>query len=260
MDELEPVYQASADRRDHLLAHRLAAAAGDMLRTLRAEAGSADSAGLGGEGDRRSDDFLHSELAAQRPGDAVLSEESLDDLSRLRASRVWIIDPLDGTREFAEPGRTDWAVHVALWADGALAAGAVALPAQGRVLSTLQPGDLGADPQRRVILVSRSRPPALVGRIAEEWRARVLPMGSAGAKTVAVLSGIGSAYLHAGGQFEWDSAAPVAVALAHGLRVRRLDGSPPRYNNPDPALPDLVVCRPSGSDELWAILDDAGAD
>ncbi|MFI8996719.1 3'(2'),5'-bisphosphate nucleotidase CysQ [Streptomyces sp. NPDC053542] len=245
-------YIPTRDRADHELAHRLAEAAGALLLALRAKPGRAE---LSAEGDRRSNEFLLAALAAKRPGDAVLSEESADDPSRLSARRVWIIDPLDGSREFGEEGRTDWAVHVALWIDGALAAGAVALPAAGQVFSTWQAHQLGEDPEQLTLLVSRSRPPALVGDLAERLTARLQPMGSAGAKAMAVLRGAGSAYVHAGGQYEWDSAAPVAVALAHGLRVRRLDGSAPRYNQPDPSLPDLVISRPSAAPELWGALD-----
>lgn len=246
------LYQASPDAHDHRLAHQLAEAAGLLLLELRS---GYDPACLTVEGDRRSNEFLQDRLATERPTDLVLSEESADDPARLRADRVWIIDPLDGSREFAEPGRTDWAVHVALWANGVLAAGAVAVPSTGTVLSTWHPPERCPDPHPRVVLVSRSRPPTLVHALVERWPARLQPMGSAGAKTAAVLTGIGTSYIHAGGQFEWDSAAPVAVAVAAGLRVRRLDGSAPRYNQSDPSLPDLVICRPSASDELWAALD-----
>lgn len=196
------VYQASPDAPDHRLAHELAEAAGLLLLQLRSDY---SSVGLAVEGDRRSNEFLQGRLATVRPTDLVLSEESADDLARLRADRVWIVDPLDGSREFAEPGRTDWAVHVALWANGALAAGAVAVPSTGTVLSTWHPPEHCPDPDPRVLLVSRSRPPTLVGALVERWPARLLPMGSAGAKTVAVLTGFGTSYIHAGGQFEWDS-------------------------------------------------------
>jgi 3'(2'), 5'-bisphosphate nucleotidase len=184
-------------------------------------------------------------LAEYRPGDAVLSEEAADSSARLSADRVWIIDPLDGTREFSEPPRSDWAVHVALWERGELAAGAVALPAEGLTFGTdrppvVPPPDRG--PLR--LAVSRSRPPGFVTGVADSLGARLVPMGSAGVKCASVWRGQADAYVHGGGQYEWDSAAPVAVARAAGLHASRIDGSPLEYNRPDPLLPDLVVCRP----------------
>ncbi|MGW0073596.1 inositol monophosphatase family protein, partial [Streptosporangium sandarakinum] len=189
-------------------------------------------------------------LARSRPGDAVLSEEATReerlDPRRLAAERVWIVDPLDGTREFAEEGRADWAVHVALWERGALTAGAVALPAQGRTLSTLEPPvrPASAAGGRPRIAVSRTRPPEFVRALAERVGADLVPIGSAGAKISAVLTGEVEAYVHAGGQYEWDSAAPVAVALAAGAHASRIDGSPLRYNQGDPSLPDILVSLP----------------
>ena len=239
---------------DDQLAAVLAQEAGRRLLALRAVGGDAQS--LRDAGDRSSHEFLTGELARFRPGDAVLSEEGADDLARLSASRVWIIDPLDGTREYGEPGRTDWAVHVALWADGDLAAGAVALPAQGTVLSTANPpvrpptgpaagafdpasGGTGT-PLR--LLVSRSRPPEFVTDLAKSLDAMLVPMGSAGAKAAAVIDGEADAYLHSGGQYEWDSAAPVAVARAAGLHASRIDGSDLRYNQANPSVPDILIC------------------
>jgi 3'(2'), 5'-bisphosphate nucleotidase len=166
----------------------------------------------------------------------VLSEEAPDDLGRLTADRVWIIDPLDGSREYAEPGRSDWAVHVALWERGDLTAGAVALPA-------FEPGP-PRPPGRARIVVSRTRPPDIAAQVADSINAVLVPMGSAGAKAMAVVRGEADAYLHAGGMHEWDSAAPVFVARAAGLHASRLDGRPLRYNQPDPWLPDLLICRP----------------
>jgi 3'(2'), 5'-bisphosphate nucleotidase len=194
-------------------------------------------------------------LGRERPRDAVLSEEGRDDHARIEATRVWIIDPLDGTREYGERARTDWAVHVALWSDGDLAAGAVALPALDIVLATPSVSALPArDPQRRVrVVVSRSRAPKLALDVAAAIGADVVELGSAGAKTAAVVRGEADAYLHAGGQYEWDSAAPVAVARAAGLHASRLDGSPLAYNQRDVYLPDLLVCRR----ELAATLLDA---
>jgi 3'(2'), 5'-bisphosphate nucleotidase len=230
---------------DHDDAARYAADAGRRLLDLRADHASA-KAELGDAGDALANRSLLELLRRDHPGDRVLSEESADDPRRLEADRVWIIDPLDGTREFTEAGRTDWAVHVALWARGrGLDAGAVALPAQGCVLSTAAPPTVPPpDGGRRRVVVSRTRPPEAAGRIAAALDAELVTMGSAGAKAMAVVQGAVDAYVHAGGQHEWDSAAPVAVAAAAGLHVSRLDGSPLAYNQPDPWLPDLLVCRP----------------
>ncbi|PRY01833.1 3'(2'),5'-bisphosphate nucleotidase CysQ [Allonocardiopsis opalescens] len=230
---------------DDRVAGELAERAGELLLALRAELGHGDAAALRDAGDRRSHLFITGELARLRPGDAVLSEEGTDDPARLRAERVWIVDPLDGTREYGEEGREDWAVHVALWERGALSAGAVALPAQGVTLTAGAPpppsGPAGA-PVR--IAVSRSRPPALVDAVCRELGAVAVPIGSAGAKIAAVVRGSVDAYLHAGGQYEWDSAAPVAVARAAGLHCSRIDGSELTYNQADVRLPDILVCRP----------------
>jgi 3'(2'), 5'-bisphosphate nucleotidase len=235
---------------DDRLAADLAAEAGRRLLVLRAEGG--DAAALRHDGDRLSHEFLTAELARQRPDDAVLSEEGADDPARLRAGRVWIVDPLDGTREFGELGRTDWAVHVALWEQGELTAGAVALPAQDKVLST-------ADPQARSaaapsgtlrFVVSRTRPPDFAVRLAEKTGAELLPLGSAGAKAAAVICGDADAYVHSGGQYEWDSAAPVAVAVAAGLHASRIDGSKLLYNQAPPSLPDILICQAAIADSL----------
>ncbi len=204
------------------------------------ETGASD---LGKTGDRLSHDLLTGDLARLRPGDAVLSEEGRDDQARLSADRVWIVDPLDGTREYGEAGRTDWAVHVALWERGDLAAGAVALPAQGKVLSTADPPRYHAPPPGPLrIVVSRTRAPAFTQWLAENLGATLVPLGSAGAKAATVMLGEADAYVHDGGQYEWDSAAPVAVALAAGLHASRLDGGNLRYNQPDPYLPDILIC------------------
>jgi len=221
-----------------------------MLLTLRA--GGGDPGGLRDAGDRLSHEFLIAELARLRPDDEVLSEEGQDDPARLAASRVWIVDPLDGTREFGEPGRVDWAVHVALWERGErgergeLTAGAVALPAQDRVLSTaepLTPPPAPQDPLR--LLVSRSRPPSFVQRLADRLGAVLVPLGSAGAKAAQVISGEADGYVHSGGQYEWDSAAPVAVARSAGLHASRIDGSKLVYNQGSPSLPDLLISHPA---------------
>jgi 3'(2'), 5'-bisphosphate nucleotidase len=207
-------------------------------------------------GDAASQGFLAAELAAASSSDLVLSEEAADDQRRLAAERVWIIDPLDGTREFAE-GRADWAVHVALWQRGDLAAGAVALPGLGRTLSTAEPPPRPVPGRGRVrIAVSRTRAPAIATQVAARLAADLVPMGSAGYKVAAVVLGEVDAYIHAGGQYEWDSAAPVAVARAAGLHTSRLDGSPLLYNQPDPYLADLVVCRPELADPLLAAISE----
>jgi len=248
---------------DDRLAAELAERAGELLLELRA--GGGDPAGLRKAGDRLSHEFLAAELAARRPGDAVLSEEGRDDPVRLSADRVWIVDPLDGTREFGEAGRTDWAVHVALWERGALTAGAVALPAQGQVLATtappvVPPVSRPAGPGGRLrVVVSRTRPPAFLERLSEEMGVTLVPLGSAGAKAAVVLRGEADAYIHAGGQYEWDSAAPAAVALAAGLHASRLDGSALRYNRPDPVLPDILICPAVLAESLLEAIGAAGA-
>jgi 3'(2'), 5'-bisphosphate nucleotidase len=271
---------------DHTLARDLAAEAGQRLLELRARGGDPDV--LRKDGDRRSHEFLTAAIASRRPGDVVLSEEGADDPARLTADRVWIVDPLDGTREFGEPGRTDWAVHVALWErsdasdSGDLTAGAVALPAQGCVLSTVPGeqhqwsidaaratpmvhrvhddtagsgagGDAGAgevagtrESDGRVrIVVSRTRAPRLVRDISDLIDAELVPLGSAGAKVAAVVCGEADAYVHAGGFYEWDTAAPVAVARAAGYHASRIDGSPLAYNQANLLMPDILVCRPA---------------
>ena len=230
---------------DHL-ARDLAVVAGHRLVELRDRGGTPD--GLRRVGDRMSHEFLSTELARLRPDDWVLSEEGADDPARLTADRVWIVDPLDGTREFGEAGRTDWAVHVALWerARGGLTAGAVALPAQDEMLSTVNPPPLPVDPLDKPIriVVSRSRPASFLPRMAELAGGDLDPLGSAGAKVAAVMLGEADAYVHAGGQYEWDSAAPVAVARAAGFHASRIDGSELSYNQPDLLMPDILVCPP----------------
>jgi 3'(2'), 5'-bisphosphate nucleotidase len=296
---------------DHTLARDLAAEAGERLLELRARGGDPDL--LRKAGDRRSHEFLTAALAARRPGDVVLSEEGADDPARLTANRVWIVDPLDGTREFGDPGRTDWAVHVALWqrtgggeltagaevtgggeltagaevtGGGELTAGAVALPAQGHVLSTTTPGEqhqcsigaavttpmfhrvqdgarsdgTGGDEEsgeagaaagtrsgdgRVRIVVSRTRAPGFVRNISDLFDSELVPLGSAGAKVAAVVCGAADAYVHAGGFYEWDTAAPVAVARAAGYHASRIDGSPLAYNQANLLMPDILVCRPA---------------
>ena len=276
---------------DHELARDLAAEAGRRLLELRSGGGEPDL--LRKAGDRLSHEFLTAALADRRPGDVVLSEEGADDPARLTADRVWIVDPLDGTREFGDAGRTDWAVHVALWErsdvsdPGDLTAGAVALPAQGHVLSTAPPGASPGEPHQwsigaaistpmvhrvgggarsdatgerdeagrtagtrdgggRVrIVVSRTRAPGFVWNISDLIDAELVPMGSAGAKVAAVVCGEADAYVHAGGFYEWDTAAPVAVARAAGYHASRIDGSALAYNQANLLMPDILVCRPA---------------
>jgi 3'(2'), 5'-bisphosphate nucleotidase len=242
---------------EHRAAAELAGEAGVVLVDLRT--GSLTGKELGNEGDRRSHRLLMTRLADRFPDDRIRSEEA--DQSEVlgpESGRVWIVDPLDGTREYSE-GREDWAVHVALAVDGVPVVGAVALPAMGLVLDTGSPPALA--PPRAVprMVVSRTRPPEFVPFVAERLGAEIVPMGSAGAKIAAVIRGEAEVYLHAGGQYEWDSAAPVAVALSMGLHATRLDGSPLHYSQPDPWLPDLVVCHPSLAGAVMGALEDAGA-
>ncbi|GAA3126466.1 3'(2'),5'-bisphosphate nucleotidase CysQ [Planomonospora alba] len=248
-------------RDDHVLAGDLATEAGERLLALRKEEGFGDPSALRAKGDAGSHRFLTEALARLRPSDSVLSEEATRQerlaSRRSTADRVWIVDPLDGTREFAEEGRADWAVHVALWERGALVAGAVALPAQGRTLSTAEPPVLPGEREGRPrIAVSRTRPPEFVQRLAYLVGAELVPIGSAGAKICAVLTGEVEAYVHAGGQYEWDSAAPVAVALAAGAHASRIDGSELTYNQDDPSLPDILVSLPGLAPTLLAGIRD----
>ncbi|KKF03642.1 3'(2'),5'-bisphosphate nucleotidase CysQ [Mycolicibacterium obuense] len=238
---------------DHEVAARLATEAGALLLDVRAEFADADASERKAAGDKRSHDFLMEALAAVRPDDAVLSEEGIDDPVRLSAERVWIVDPLDGTREFSEAGRSDWAVHVALWQAGELVAGAVALPAQGVTLATPTVPAPPAQPGAPRIVVSRTRPPAIALEVKDALDGTLVEMGSAGAKVASVVQGVSDVYVHAGGQYEWDSAAPVAVARAAGLHTSRIDGSPLIYNQRDSKLPDLIVCRPELADAVLAV-------
>jgi 3'(2'), 5'-bisphosphate nucleotidase len=238
---------------DVALATSLATAAGEVLLAAR-NSGLFANRELGSTGDALSQVLLSRALGSHRPLDAVLSEEALDDISRLDADRVWIIDPVDGTREYGE-GREDWAVHVTLAVDGVPGPSAVALPGLGRVMSSAAVTPLPEANERPLrIAVSRTRAPAIAERVAERLGAELVPMGSAGFKAMAVLTGAVDAYLHAGGQYEWDSAAPVGVALAHGVHASRIDGSALVYNRPDPLLPDLLICRPELADRLLAAL------
>jgi 3'(2'), 5'-bisphosphate nucleotidase len=249
----------ATDLDDHALAAWLADAAGARLLEVREQ--GLTGRDLKDAGDRAAQDVLARLLAETRPDDSVLSEEAADDKARLTAHRVWIIDPLDGTREFSEPPREDWAVHVALWEDGELTAGAVAQPAIGRTFHTGEPPVVPPrSSERPRIAVSRTRPPAFVQALAAEIDAELVPMGSAGVKVLSVVRDLTDAYVHAGGQYEWDNAAPVAVARSAGLFCSRVDGSELRYNQDDVSLPDLVVCRPELSEQILEFVRRHGTD
>jgi 3'(2'), 5'-bisphosphate nucleotidase len=254
-----------SDAGDLDIAVKLAADAGDLLVGIRGESllAGVEPRAVGARGDFESNRLLIDALAQLRADDAVLSEEATDDLARLRKPRVWIIDPLDGTREYSEAGRDDWAVHVALWERGrGITAAAVGLPALGIVLTGTARD--GVPPIAPVVgpirtVVSRSRPPAWLRPLAEQIELDIRPLGSAGFKAMAVQRGQADAYLHSGGQYEWDSAAPVGVVQAAGLHASRLDGSPLVYNQPSPYLPDLMICRPELAEPLLAALTLVGA-
>lgn len=238
----------TAQLSDARLAALLAGQAGELLLDLRAAGGTGRE--LSDRGDVQSNALLLRELAADRPDDAVLSEESADTSARLNSDRVWIIDPLDGSREYGMPGRDDWAVHVALWQAGlGITAAAVALPARDVVYASDEATPTVAA-RRNVIVVSDTRPPSFAAEVAATIGAELQPMGSAGAKAMAVLRGDAVAYLHAGGQWEWDSAAPVGVVLAAGLHASRIDGTALRYNSAHPYLPDLLISAPDVADAL----------
>ncbi|BDB42227.1 MULTISPECIES: 3'(2'),5'-bisphosphate nucleotidase CysQ [Mycobacterium] len=255
----------AADLTDAALAAELAAEAGELLLAVREEVGFDYPWELGDAGDRRANSLILRRLAAARPGDAVLSEEAHDDLVRLKSDRVWIIDPLDGTREFSTRGRDDWAVHIALWqrpSNGRhqITDAAVSLPARGNIVyrsdtvsARAAQAASGGTPGVIRIAASATRPPAILYRMRHLVDIELLRIGSAGAKAMAVVDGVADAYLHAGGQWEWDSAAPAGVVLAAGMHASRLDGSPLMYNQLDPYLPDLLMCR----SELAPILLDA---
>lgn len=241
---------------DAALAAEVAAEAGEMLVKIRDEFGYYDPYDLGDAGDRLANKLILQRLREHRPNDAVLSEEAVDDVSRVHADRVWIVDPVDGTWEFSLPGRTDWAVHIALWQrdgspSGRITDAAVALPARNEVYRT----DTVTPPPPRpdgpiLITASANRPPPVLWWLRERMDIQLVRIGSAGAKAMAVVRGDVDAYLHAGGQWEWDSAAPAGVVQAAGLHASRLDGSELIYNRRDPYLPDLLMCRPELSEPL----------
>ncbi len=237
---------------DAALARRIAAGAGDLLLGMQ-RSGLFGGKSLGMTGDRLANAFIMAALAEHRPADAVLSEEERDDAGRRGRSRVWIVDPLDGTREYGE-ARSDWAVHVALAIDGQPSVGAVALPGLGVTMTSDAPPSLSPERSRLRMLVSRTRPAAEAVAVAGALGAELVAMGSAGAKAMAVLRGEAEIYLHSGGQYEWDSCAPIAVARAAGLHTSRLDGSSLLYNRDDAYLPDLLVCHPHRAAQILALL------
>jgi 3'(2'), 5'-bisphosphate nucleotidase len=248
---------AADDVTDAALAADLAVDAGKLLLQVREEVGFGHPWALGDAGDFHANRLLLKRLRAERPDDAVLSEEAHDDLVRLNADRVWIIDPLDGTREFSTAGRDDWAVHIALWQRASgdstdryhqITDAAVSLPARGNVVyrsdTVTRDKVPNGVPDVVRVAVSATRPPAILHWIRQTVPIELVGIGSAGAKAMAVIDGHVDAYMHAGGQWEWDSAAPAGVIQAAGLHASRLDGSPLDYNQPDPYLPDLLMCRP----------------
>ena len=234
------------------LARHIAETAGRLLVDLQ-RCGLFEGKALGKAGDRTANAFIVEALKTNRPDDAILSEEEKDSAERLKASRVWIVDPLDGTREYGEC-RTDWAVHVALAIDGQPTLGAVALPGFPLTLCSGQPPQVPANPGKLRMLVSRTRPAAEAVAVAEALDAELVPMGSAGAKAMAVVRGEADIYLHTGGQCEWDNCAPAAVALAAGLHVSRADGSPLVYNNADTYLPDLLIAPKDVAQRVLSVM------
>jgi 3'(2'), 5'-bisphosphate nucleotidase len=227
---------------DAALAAHLAEVAGRLLIAVR-DSGVLRDKALGSAGDATANQFLCHALRENRPDDALLSEEEKDNADRLNHARVWIVDPVDGTREYGE-ARADWAVHVGLAIDGVASLGAVALPGAGLVLRSDRPVVVPPAPACLRMVVSRTRPAREAIAVAQTLGAELIPMGSAGAKAMAVILGQADIYLHTGGQYEWDSCAPVAVARAHGLHASRADGSPLIYNQRDTYMPDLLICRP----------------
>jgi 3'(2'), 5'-bisphosphate nucleotidase len=260
------VEPASHAQSDAALAADLADDAGKLLLTVRHKVGFDHPWLLGDAGDGQANSLLLRRLRAERPDDAVLSEEAYDDLTRLRADRVWIVDPLDGTREFSTPGRDDWAVHIALWqrpSNGRreITDAAVALPARGNIVyrsdTVAAPDKIRGIPRPLRIAVSATRPPWVLHQIRQTLAIQPVAIGSAGAKAMAIIDGDVDAYLHAGGQWEWDSAAPAGVIMAAGMHASRLDGSPMRYNQLDPYLPDFVMCRAEVAPVLLDAIRDA---
>jgi 3'(2'), 5'-bisphosphate nucleotidase len=253
----EPARLDAAQLSDVELARAIAEAAGRLLVDVQMS-GLFDGKALGKVGDRAANALIMEAIRTNRPDDAILSEEEKDSPERLTASRVWIVDPLDGTREYGER-RTDWAVHIALAIDGAPVLGAVALPGFPLTLCSATPPLVPEYSGRLRMLVSRTRPAKEAVAVAEALDAELVPMGSAGAKAMAVVRGEADIYLHTGGQYEWDNCAPAAVALAAGLHVSRVDGSPLRYNSRDPYLPDLLICRKPLAERVLRLVSEVAA-
>ncbi len=238
---------------DAELAAHLAEYAGKILLDVRSS-GMFAGKELGRAGDQTANQFLCHAIRAQRPDDGLLSEESKDTEDRLHKERVWIVDPVDGTREYGE-ARTDWAVHVALAINGVPEIGSVALPGLDTVLRSDAPVAMPEAPAKLRMVVSRTRPAAEAVAVSEAIGAELVPMGSAGAKAMSIIRGEADIYLHSGGQFEWDSCAPAAVAAAHGLHISRIDGSPLVYNQADTYMPDLLICRKEHAEPVFAALE-----
>ncbi len=237
---------------DAELAAKLASEAGALLLKLRSDS-DLEGKALGKAGDEAANALLVDALQKARPNDGILSEESADNADRLKKQRVWIIDPVDGTREYGE-ARSDWAVHVGLAINGIAKVGAVALPGLDQTLRSDRPPELAEQAGKLRVVVSRSRPAKEAVMVAENLGAELVPMGSAGAKAMAVLRGEAEIYLHSGGQYEWDNCAPAAVAMAAGLHCSRVDGSPLKYNNKDTYLPDLLICRKQDAAEILRLV------
>lgn len=249
---------------DHELAIYLAREAGRMLLTWRAETevpvgDNVAAKALAVLGDRRSDDWLQAELATHRPGDAILSEESDDQTAlRLGSERVWIIDPVDGTYEYAR-SLPEFAVHIALWHAGEqrLIAGAVSIPNHDLVWSTADEPiltDTHHTSRPLTIIASPREPQEMVDLLRaglEETAAshgysgiEVINCGSVGGKVHQILTGVADVYLSSVGFNEWDSAAPAVIATHHGLIVTHADGSKMTFNNERPKTPSFLAARP----------------
>lgn len=242
---------------DALLAEAIAQEAGTLLRAITRGA-QCSAAELGRRGDVEANALILERLRAARPDDFILSEEADDDRLRCAARRVWIVDPLDGTRDYGD-GRDDYAVHIGLAVDGVPVVGAVTLPASGTTFSSLHPPALPhGNVVRPRIAISRTREPAVAAAVARALDGILVPMGSAGVKAMAVLTGMAEIYLHTGGQYEWDNCAPAAVAMAAGLHASRVNGAPLVYNCADPTLPDVLICRAEWAAPTLAALAAAG--
>lgn len=263
---------------DSELSRDVAIEAGRLLLDLRATYGDLDPADvdtanrLRKEADRASHLLIADRISAARPDDVILSEEGKDDPARLVADRVWIVDPLDGTFEFGQ-GRSDFAVHIVLWVRDALSptgarlvASTVELPAQGLTRTDIDTPDVSfALPTDRPIRIvaSRSRAPkwlpdavaVLADRMGRE--VEVIDVGSVGAKVNEILCGRADAYVHDTGFYEWDVAAPYAVAHRYGLHASHVGGEPIRFNQDPPYVTSLLVSIPTLLDDLTSVFAEA---